>query len=76
MQHPLIPNLDHLNQEELQEKIIELTKKFSIVARSGNGHVCNQIRMALESYNIAYQSKIRQQQINSGKNFDDKIDIS
>jgi hypothetical protein len=76
MQHPLIPNLDHLNLEELQEKITELTKKLSIVARSGNGHLCNQIRMALESYNTAYQNKIKQQQMDSGKNFDDKISIS
>ena len=72
MEHPLIENLDNLSQEQLQEKISELTKKLGIAMRTGNGHLCNQLRMALESYQNKYNDKQR----GAGTSFDDVIDIS
>ena len=72
MEHPLIANLDDLTAEQLQEKISELTKKLSIALRTGNGYLCNQIRMALESY----QNKYNERQRGSGTAFDEVIDIS
>jgi len=72
MEHPLIANLDELSNEQLQEKISELTKKLNIALRTGNGHLCNQLRMALESYNNKYQERLR----GNGTSFDDVIDIS
>lgn len=72
MEHPLIDNLDSLSLEQLQEKISELTKKLGIAMRSGNGYLCNQLRMALESYQTKYNEKIR----GSGTAFDEVIDIS
>jgi hypothetical protein len=72
MEHPLIPNLDSQTAEELQEKITELNKKLGIAYRTGNGHLCNQLRMALESYNNKYQEKLR----GTGGAFDEVIDIS
>jgi hypothetical protein len=72
MEHPLLNNLDNLSTEQLQEKISELTKKLGIAARSGNGHLCNQLRMALESYQNKYQERLR----GSGTAFDEVIDIS
>ena len=72
MEHPLIANLDELSLDQLQEKISELTGKLTIAMRTGNGHLCNQLRMALESYNNKYQDKLR----GSGTPFDDVIDIS
>jgi hypothetical protein len=72
MEHPLIENLDNLSLEQLQEKISELTKKLGIALRTGNGHLCNQLRMALESY----QNKYNEKQRGSGTPFDDVIDIS
>jgi hypothetical protein len=72
MEHPLIANLDDLTAEQLQEKISELTKKLSIALRSGNGHLCNQVRMALESYQNKYNERLR----GSGTAFDEAIDIS
>jgi hypothetical protein len=72
MEHPLIANLDDLTAEQLQEKISELTKKLSIALRSGNGHLCNQVRMALESYQNKYNERLR----GSGTSFDEAIDIS
>ena len=72
MEHPLIANLDDLTAEQLQEKISELTKKLSIALRTGNGHLCNQLRMALESYQNKYNERLR----GSGTAFDEVIDIS
>lgn len=59
MEHPFINNLDELSAEELSSKISELHKKLGIAARTGNGHLCDQIRMALESYQSKYQSKLQ-----------------
>jgi hypothetical protein len=72
MEHPLVDNLDNLSLEQLQEKISDLTKKLGIAARSGNGHLCNQVRMALESYQNKYNEKSR----GASTSFDEVIDIS
>ena len=72
MEHPLISNLDSLSLEQLQEKISELTKKLGIATRTGNSYLCNQLRMALESY----QNKYNEKQRGSGTTFDEVIDIS
>ena len=77
MEHPLIGNLDHLNMEELSAKINELNKKLGIATRSGNGYMCDQIRMALESYQTKYREKLEAnyKRDQGDANFDDKIDI-
>jgi hypothetical protein len=73
MEHPLISNLDSLTAEQLLDKISELNKKFSIAQRTGNGHLCNQISMAIESHRTQYMEKTRR---TGGDNFDEVIDIS
>lgn len=73
MEHPLIPNLDNFSSEELLDKITELNKKLSIAMRTGNAHLCNQLRMAIESYQNKYNEKLRG---GPGTAFDDVIDIS
>ncbi len=70
MEHPLIGNIDHLTEDELSEKINELNRKLNMAIRSGNGHMCNQLRMAIESFQSKYQQNKGQ-----STNFDDKIDI-
>jgi len=79
MEHPLVPSLDHLKIDELGEKISELNKKLRIAQNTGNGHLCNQIRMAIESYQIKHNERLQEmyQAANKdlGKNLDDKIDI-
>lgn len=79
MEHPLIDNIDHLSIEDLQTKIGELNRKLQWAQRSGNAHLSNQIRMAIETFNNKYREK--QQAIydaakKSGPDFSDKIDIS
>ena len=79
MEHPLIGNLDELTVDELSTRVNELSNKLSMATRSGNGHLCNQIRMALESYQNKYQEKLqetyRRQDEMSPVNFDNKINI-
>ena len=72
MEHPLIPNLDALTEQELLDKISELNRKLGIAYTTGNAYLCNQLRMAIESYQNKYYEKTR----GTGTNFDDVIDIS
>ena len=73
MEHPLIPDLDDLTEQQLLDKITELSNKLRIAYNTGNGHLCNQVRMAIESYQNKYQEKIRK---SPGTPFDEVIDIS
>ena len=77
MEHPLIGPLDELTLEELGTKVNELGKKLSIAARTGNGHLCNQIRMAMENYQNMYQTKLQEsyKKAQGDSNFDNKINI-
>jgi hypothetical protein len=77
MEHPLIGNLDELTVEDLSKKITDLNNKLGIAMRTGNGHLCNQLRMAVESYQNKYQDKVQEtyrKQIEDS-NFNSKIDI-
>jgi hypothetical protein len=74
MEHPLIANLEDLSVDQLMDKITELHKKLAIAARTGNGHMCDQIRMALTSYQNQYQVKTRRD--DGATPFADVIDIS
>jgi len=74
MDHPLIPNIDDLTTEQLGETVVSHNKKLSIAYRLGNHDLCNQIRMAIETYQNKYQEKIRKSQ--SGTEFDGIIDIT
>lgn len=73
MEHPLIPNLAELTDQQLLDKITELNKKLGIAYKTGNGHLCNQVRMAIESYQNAYQERLRK---GPNTEFDQIIDIS
>jgi hypothetical protein len=79
MEHPFINSLEDLTPEQLGSKVSELHKKLAIAHRTGNGYLCDQIRMALNSYNNKYQEKMRALSApKSGDtdSFDSKIDIS
>jgi hypothetical protein len=80
MEHPLIHDLTQLTVDELTAKISELHRKLSVAHRSGNGHLCDQIRMALHSYTTMQQQRLEEQfkkyaGDDVGK-FNDKIDVS
>ena len=73
MEHPLIGDLNEYTSEQLLEKISELNRKLGIAHSMGNAHLCNQIRMAIQSHQTIYQEKIRRDPDN---NFKRVIDIS
>jgi hypothetical protein len=77
MEHPLIGSIDHLTEDELTAKISELNNKLNIVSRSGNTHLCNQIRMAIDTYRGKYQEKLQStyKKEVGDNNFNDKINI-
>ena len=77
MEHPLIGSLEELTLEQLGARVTELSKKLGIAARSGNGHLCNQIRMAMENYQNMYQTRLQEsyKKAQGDNNFDDKINI-
>lgn len=75
MEHPLIGNLEDLTADELSSKITDLYSKLNFATRTGNGNLCNQIRMAIESYQSRYHALLEQQKQKSNVNFDDKIKI-
>jgi len=78
MEHPLIGDISNLTVDELGAKVSDLQKKLGIAQRSGNGHLSNQIRMALETYYNAYHAKLQetyQKQNTSNIDFNDKINI-
>jgi hypothetical protein len=77
MEHPLIGPLDDLTLEQLSAQINDLGKKLGIAARSGNGHLCSQIRMAMENYQNKYQEKLQDsyRKAQGDANFNDKINI-
>lgn len=78
MEHPLIGDISALTTEELGSKVSELQKKLGIAQRTGNGHLSNQIRMALETYYNAYQAKLQEsysKENTSNVDFGNKINI-
>lgn len=76
MEHPLITDLNDLTIEQLSEKVNELHKKLTIAHRSGNGYLCDQIRMAIDSYTTKLRERQDQQYREAQQSFNDKIKIS
>ena len=74
MEHPLIGDISDQTMEDLATRISDLQKKLTIAQRSGNGHLANQVRMALETYRNQYQSRLRASQP-SGNDYNDRIKI-
>lgn len=75
MEHPLIGKTNDLTLDQLSERVNDLSKKLTIAQRTGNAHLCNQIRMALETFQNAYQIRLRETSDKDGPNFDSIINI-
>jgi len=50
MYHPLVNDPRKVKDQELEDKIRELSKKYHLAARMGQGGVCAQILSALDMY--------------------------
>jgi len=75
MEHPLINDVGMLDEQQLMDKITELNTKLTIAMRMGNHSLCNQVRMALETYKRKLSEKHAEERSKNDK-FEDKIDIS
>ena len=78
MFNPLLPDLSKIKTEDLELKITELMKKFTIAARSGQGGVCQQISVVLESYKDEQKRRYieaNKKLANQNKSFDDIINV-
>lgn len=80
MEHPFLHDLDKLSLEEVGKKLSDLYKKLAIAQRTGNGYLCGQIQMAIESYRNQHQIKLNElykpHPDTIIPDFDSKIDIS
>ena len=80
MFHPLLESPINLKDQDLENKILDLSKKYHIAARLGQGGACQQIVMALEVYKSEQQRRnaqpnkimINQQE----KGLDDLINVN
>jgi len=77
MEHPLIGDISQITAEDLLTRISDLNRKLTIAQRIGNAHLCNQLRMAIETFQNAYQQKLRDSQRRDpdAPNFDAIINI-
>lgn len=79
MEHPLIGDINELTVDELSSRVNDLSNKLNIAASTGNAHLCDQIRMALETFRNKYQDKLQEsykkQNDSTNINFDNKINI-
>jgi hypothetical protein len=50
MYHPLLDNPSKLKDIDLENKILDLSRKYGIAARMGQGGVAQQIIVALDAY--------------------------
>ena len=77
MEHPLIGDLDQLTVDELSSRVNDLNRKLAIATRGGNAYLCNQLRMAIETFQNKYQQRVQEtyRQHIKDANFDDKIKI-
>jgi hypothetical protein len=67
MFNPLLPNLGEIKENDLENKISELTRKYFMALRT-NGYLAEQVLVSLE----AYKSELRQRQIASQKSLMEK----
>lgn len=77
VEHPLIGPVDDLTLEELSARVSELQRKLGIATRTGNAHLCHQIRMALETFQNQYRTKLEASYKSAAGNqdFSDRINI-
>jgi mevalonate pyrophosphate decarboxylase len=68
MFNPLLPDLSKLKDQELDERIFDLTKKYSIALRLGSGSAAQQIVLNLDAYKMEQQ----QRQYNANKELENK----
>ena len=62
MYNPLVSDLSKLKSDDIDLKISELLKKYTIAARLGQGSVCEQISVLLEHYKSEQHKRYQESQ--------------
>ena len=78
MFHPLVPSLKKIKDSELEEKILELSKKYHIAMRLGQGAAASQIVSILDSYKDELSARQRaalEAMAKKNKDLDDLINV-
>jgi hypothetical protein len=57
MFHPLLENITKIKDQELENKIMDLTNKYHIAMRLGQGGVAQQIVITLEAYRLEQEHR-------------------
>jgi|688.fasta_scaffold966643_2 hypothetical protein len=76
--HPLVDSVTHLKDEELYNKITELTNKMNSAYRLGSGDALRQMQMIMQHYQdeLANRNRKRLEDMEkNSKNFSKIIDI-
>jgi hypothetical protein len=68
MFNPLIENPSKLKDQDLENKILDLSRKYGIAMRLGQGGVAQQIVITLDAYRMEQQTR----QIEAMKTLQDK----
>jgi hypothetical protein len=63
MYHPLLDDPSKLKDQDLENKILDLSRKYHIASRMGQGGVAHQIIVALD----AYKSEQHRRQMENSK---------
>lgn len=77
--HPLAPDLTSLSDDDLHKKRGELQQKLVFAYRMGQTNLIMQMQLLLEDYMVEIQKrnqKMLDDATKSGRNFQDKIDIT
>lgn len=80
MYHPLLDDPRNIKDQDLENKILDLGRKYHIAARSGQGGLCQQLIIILEMY----KDEQRRRQVESAntlikkqnKDLDDLINVN
>jgi hypothetical protein len=80
MYHPLLGNPAEIKDADLENKINELQRKYSIAARTGMNDVLPQIAMVIEAYRTEmtkrHSQSLKKATKNSNKDLDDLIKVN
>lgn len=79
MYHPLLSDPTKLKDQDLENKILDLSRKYGIAARMGSGGVADQIIVALDMYRSEQSRRQMEQSRNTmtkqNKGLDDLINV-
>lgn len=78
MFHPLISDVRTIKDQDLELKIVELTKKYSIASRMGQGMAAHHLIIAIDTYKEELhrrQAESLQKLAAKDKDLDDLINV-